>query len=68
MQTFKRLTQSKVLLDGIIWETNQDKSIRVRSTETGFIQHSIKVDGVYYYPTGVKGKKAGAFELETISE
>ena len=68
MQTFKRLSQSKVLLDNIIWETNQEKAVNVRSAETGFLQHSIKIDGVYYYPVGVKGKKADTFELETISQ
>jgi hypothetical protein len=68
LKTFKRVSQSKVILDGIIWETNQDKSIRIRSAETGYLQHSIVVDGIYYYPVGVKGKNLGTYELETISE
>lgn len=68
MKTFKRVSESKIIVDGIIWETNQDKMIKVRSKETGFVQHSIKLDGIYYYPVGVKGKAIGTYELETISE
>ena len=68
MKTFKRVSQSKIVLEGIVWETNQDKAIKVRSKETGFIQHSIVVDGIYYYPVGVKGKSLGTYELETIEE
>lgn len=68
LKTFKRLSESKILVDGIIWETNQEKAIRVRSTETGMIQHSIVVDGIYHYPVAVKGKTLATYELETISE
>jgi hypothetical protein len=68
MKTFKRVSESKIVLEGIVWETNQEKAIRVRSTETGMLQHSIVVDGIYYYPVGIKGKKLGEYELETIED
>jgi hypothetical protein len=68
LKTFKRVSQSKIVLEDIVWETKAEKSIRVRSVETGLLQQSIRVDGIYYYPTAVKGKRAEAFELETISE
>ena len=64
MKTMKKLSESKFLLEGIIWGTNYSKAINYRSPETGFLQHSIVVDGLYYYPIGTDGKKIETLELE----
>lgn len=63
-KTVKRLSESKIVLEGIVWTTNSAKAVDIKNPETGGKMISIKVDGIYYYPTGYYGKKSGVLELE----
>ena len=60
MKTFKRLSESKVLVEGIVWDLNPSKAVEMRNEETGDTMLSIRVEGLFYYPTGYYGKKAAA--------
>jgi hypothetical protein len=40
-------------LDGLVWNSNPDKSVRIKNNDNGFEVHSIKVEETYYYPTGI---------------
>jgi hypothetical protein len=51
--TFRKINESTIVLDGLIWGTNTDKIIHIRNTDSGFKVHSIEVDGTYYYPIGI---------------
>ncbi len=49
-KTFKRLSETKVAADGIIWINDPEKAVEIRDNETGHRLLSIKVYGNYYYP------------------
>jgi hypothetical protein len=51
--TFRRVDESVVVLDGLIWNSNPDKSIRIKNNDSGFVVHSIQLENVYYYPSGI---------------
>jgi hypothetical protein len=57
LKTFKRLSDSKIALDGLIWDTNADKAIEITNNETGGKVHSVKVEGTYYFPCGIDTRK-----------
>jgi len=67
-KTFKRLSESKVLVENIVWDLNPSKAIEMRNEETGHIMQSIRVEGLFYYPTGYYGKKSGKLVLENEAE
>jgi hypothetical protein len=68
LKTFKRLSESKILLEDIVWDKNPHKAVDMRNPETGDIMQSIIVEGLFYYPTGYYGKKPGKLVLENESE
>jgi hypothetical protein len=51
--TMKRLDENRISADGIIWDNRSDKSIKVKNTDTGFLLHSIKMEGIAYYPAAI---------------
>jgi hypothetical protein len=51
--TFKRLDDSRVIVDGLVWCNDPEKAIDVRNEVTGNKAHSIKLDDVYYYPCAI---------------
>jgi hypothetical protein len=51
--TFRRVDENVVVLDGLVWNSNPDKSVRIKNNDNGFEVHSIKVEETYYYPTGI---------------
>jgi hypothetical protein len=53
MKVFKRLADGRIVLDGIVWDTNVDRMISIQNDLTGDTVHSIKLDDVYYYPIGL---------------
>lgn len=67
-KTFKRLSESRVLVEGIIWDLNPAKAVEMKSEETGYTMQSIRVNGLFYYPIGYYGKKAGKLVLENEAE
>lgn len=68
LKTFKRLSESRILLEDIVWDLNFAKSVSIKNPNTGEMMQSIKVNGLYYYPTGYYGKKAGKLVLENEAE
>jgi len=50
--TFRRIDETTVVLDGLVYSTNTDKMIEVLNTETDNKVFSVKVEDVYYYPIG----------------
>ena len=50
--TFRRIDENTVALDGLIYSTNADKMIKVLNTDTDGKVYSVKVEDVYYYPIG----------------
>jgi hypothetical protein len=50
--TFRRIDENTVALDGLIYSTNTDKMIKVLNTDTDGKVFSVKVEDVYYYPVG----------------
>ncbi len=56
--TFKRIDENRINADGLVWDNRADKAIRVRNLNTGYMVHSIKMEGISYYPTAInKGIK-----------
>ena len=53
MNTFKRLNDGRIVLDGLVWSTDVDRMIAVRDDRTGGTVASIKVNDVYYYPMAI---------------
>jgi L-ribulose-5-phosphate 3-epimerase UlaE len=51
--TFRRVDENTVVLDGLIWTSNTDKSIRVKNNDSGMFVHSIKLEDKHYYPFGI---------------
>ena len=48
--TMRRIDENRIALDGIIWDNRADKAIKVGNLDSGNIVHSVKLDGVGYYP------------------
>lgn len=57
MNEFSRLSDDKILLDGLVWTSNPDKAIELKDPDNGFKIHSIKMDETYYYPCGIDKRK-----------
>jgi len=57
MNTMKRLSDDRIALDGLVWCNSPEKAIEIRSELTGNKVHSIKLDGVYYYPQVIYNPK-----------
>ena len=57
LKTLKRLSETKVAYDGIIWTTDSEKATEITNNETGCKLHSIKVYGTYYYPYSIDNRK-----------
>jgi hypothetical protein len=56
--TFRRIDEYRVALDGLLWDMRPDKAIKLKSLETGFMVHSIKIGETFYYPVSLdKGNK-----------
>lgn len=56
MNTFKRLDEDRILLEGIVYHRSFSKMIEVKNEDGSKIQ-SIKLEGVYYYPSKIDGPK-----------
>ena len=52
LNTFKRIDEDRILLEGIVYHRAFSKMIEVIN-EDGSKIHSIKVDGIYYYPSKI---------------
>jgi hypothetical protein len=50
--TFRRIDENTVALDGLIYSINTDKMIKVLNTDTDGKVFSIKIEDVNYYPIG----------------
>jgi hypothetical protein len=57
MNEFRKLDNDRVVLDGLVWDKNPDKSIEVTDPDNGFKVHSIKLGETYYYPVGYDRRK-----------
>ena len=57
LKTFKRLSDTKVAADGIIWINDPEKAVEIRDNDTGHRLLSIKVYGNYYYPYAIDNRK-----------
>jgi hypothetical protein len=51
--TFRRVDENTIVLDGLIWTSNADKGVRVKNNDSGMIVHSIKLEETNYYPMGI---------------
>ena len=57
LKSFKRLSETKVALDGIIWINDPEKAVEITDNDTGAKLLSIKVYGNYYYPYAIDTRK-----------
>jgi nitrogen regulatory protein PII len=57
LKTFKRLSDTKIALDGIIWINDAEKAVQIKNEETGGTLLSINVYGNYYYPYAIDTRK-----------
>lgn len=51
--TFKRLEDGNIALDGLVWGIDPAKAIDIKSEFTGNKIHSIKLEETYYYPYSI---------------
>ena len=62
--TFRRVDENVVVLDGLIWNSNPDKSIRIKNNDNDSMVHSIKIEETYYYPAGIdKNNKNKSYSI-----
>jgi len=52
MNTFKRLDDDRILLEGVVYHRSFTKMIEVKNEDGSKIQ-SIRLDGIYYYPSKI---------------
>jgi hypothetical protein len=57
LKSFKRLSETKVAADGIIWGTDPEKAVEIKNNETGGRLLSINLYGKYYYPYAIDTRK-----------
>jgi hypothetical protein len=57
LKSFKRLSEYKVSLDGIIWDSRPEKANEINNNETGGKLLSIKIEDTFYYPSLIDGIK-----------
>lgn len=58
MNSFKRLENGKIIVDGVIYDSiNPEKAATVLSKSTGLKVHSIRIDEKFYYPVGTEKVK-----------
>ena len=50
MNTIKRLNETSVVVDGLVWTTNVDKAQKFYNTQLETWAMNIKIDGQTYYP------------------
>ena len=68
MNTFKRLNDTSVVVDGLVWTTNPEKAQRFFNTELETWALNIKVDEQTYYPaTYYKGSET-PYKLMKLKE
>jgi hypothetical protein len=51
--TMRRIDENRIALDGIIWDNRADKAIKVKNIESDNFVHSVKLEGVGYYPVSI---------------
>ena len=57
LKSLKRLSETRVAYDGIIWINDPEKAAEIKNEETGGKLLSIKVYGNYYYPYAIDNRK-----------
>lgn len=50
--TFRRIDENTIALDGLIYSIHADKMIKIMNTDTDGKVFSIKLEDVSYYPIG----------------
>lgn len=62
--TMRKVDETTIVLDGLIWSTNTDKAIKIINNESGYRVHSIRFEDIYYYPIGIdKNNKNKSYTL-----
>ena len=51
--TFRKVDDSTIVLDGLIWSSNADKAIKIKNNDSGMFVHSIKLEQTHYYPIAI---------------
>lgn len=49
MNTFKRIDENRIVIEGIMYHTSFSKMIEVKNSDGSKIQ-SVRLHGIYYYP------------------
>ncbi len=57
LKTFRRVSETKIVADGILWGTDPEKAVQIKNEETGGTLLSIKLQGHYYYPYAIDTRK-----------
>ncbi len=55
--TFKRLEDGNIVVNGLLWGNDPAKAIEVTNEVTGCKIHSIKLEETYYYPYSIYSPK-----------
>ena len=57
LKSLKRLSETRVAYDGIIWINDPEKATEIKNEETGGKLLSINVYGNYYYPYAIDNRR-----------
>ena len=57
MNEFRKLDDGRIVLDGLVYDSNPDKAIDVLDPDNGLKVHSIRINEIYYYPIGYDKRK-----------
>lgn len=68
MNTFKRINETSVVVDGLVWTTNPEKAQRFYNTQSESWALNIKVDEQTYYPASYHKGSETPYKLMNVKE
>lgn len=68
MNTIKRINETSVVVDGLVWTTNVDKAQKFYNTELETWAMNIRIDGQTYYPATYHKGSETPYQLIKVKE
>lgn len=63
MNTFRRIDEDTIVLDGLVWNTNAEKKQKFKHTETKEFAHNAIIGESVYYPVAFDRKTKSEYKL-----
>jgi len=63
MNTFRRIDEDTIVLDGLVWNTNAEKKQKFKHNETNELAHNAIIGEDVYYPVAFDRKSESDYRL-----